>query len=380
MNNKKQTPFEGTQEALKNGLLALEDGTLLWGESVGAEGSFVGELVFNTAMTGYQEILTDPSYAGQIISFTYPHIGNVGVNDEDSESDHIWAKGVIMRQLAKWPSSWRSKGDLQSLLKAQKVIALSGVDTRKLTHILRTKGSLNACIMGGTVDPIFAIAQAKNFSGTEGKNIAQEVSCPFPYQWHHPGPAPHVVVLDFGIKRAILQKLVSFGSALTVVPHNTTAEAILKLKPDGIFLSNGPGDPSACKEAVQTIKALLAYNIPMFGICLGHQLLAIASGAKTVKMENGHHGANHPILEIATGKVLISSQNHGFAVDESSLPPCLVVTHRSLFDQSVAGIARKDKPAFGFQGHPEASPGPHELQSLFDQFTNLMEDEHAQAN
>ena len=364
----------------KDGLLALEDGTLLWGESVGAEGVFVGELVFNTAMTGYQEVLTDPSYAGQIISFTYPHIGNVGVNEDDRESDQIWAGGVVMRKLAQWPSNWRATGDLQSLLKNQNVVALSEIDTRKLTHILRTKGSLNACIMGGKVDVDFALRQAKGFSGLEGKNMTQEVASDFLSEWGVQDASLHVVVLDFGIKNAILQKLVASGCRLTVVPPNATADAILKLKPDGIFLSNGPGDPAACYGAIQTIRILLESLIPIFGICLGHQLLALASGAKTVKMEQGHHGANHPILEIATGKVWISSQNHGFAVDEKTVPPCLMVTHRSLFDKSVAGIARKDKPAFSFQGHPEASPGPHELQVLFDQFVRLMENEHAKAN
>lgn len=363
-----------------NGLLALEDGTLLWGESVGAEGFFVGELVFNTAMTGYQEILTDPSYAGQIISFTYPHIGIVGVNDEDGESDQIWAKGVVMRELAKWPSSWRATGDLQSLLKSQDIIALSQIDTRKLTHILRSKGSQNACIMAGEIDVDFALAQARGFAGLEGKNITQEVCCAFPYEWKSANSFPHVVVLDFGIKSAILQKLIASGCSLTIVPAHTTAQAILKLNPDGVFLSNGPGDPAACTEAIQTIHLLLQQAIPIFGICLGHQLLALASGAKTVKIDHGHHGANHPILEIATGKVFISSQNHCFAVDEKTLPSCLTVTHRSLFDKSIAGISRKDKPAFGFQGHPEASPGPHELHSLFDQFITLMENSHAQAN
>jgi carbamoyl-phosphate synthase small subunit len=364
----------------KKGLLALEDGTLLWGDSVGAEGLCVGELVFNTAMTGYQEILTDPSYAGQIISFTYPHIGNVGVNDEDMESDQIWAKGVVMRELAKWTSSWRATGDLQSLLKNQNVSALSGIDTRKLTHILRSKGSQNAAIMTGEIDVDFAVAQARLFAGLEGKNMTQAVSCAIPYTRKSSDSSPHVVVLDFGIKNAILEKLAASGCHLTVLPADTTAPTILALKPEGVFLSNGPGDPAACNEAIQTIRTLLEAAIPIFGICLGHQLLALASGAKTVKMEHGHHGSNHPILEIASGKVLISSQNHGFAVDEKTLPPCLRVTHRSLFDKSVAGIARRDKPAFSFQGHPEASPGPHELEILFDQFIHLMDQKHAKAN
>jgi carbamoyl-phosphate synthase small subunit len=362
----------------KNGLLALEDGTILWGESVGAEGEFIGELVFNTAMTGYQEILTDPSYAGQIIGFTYPHIGNVGVNAEDMESEQIWAKGVVMRELAKFPSNWRATGDLQSMLKEQNVIALSDIDTRKLTHILRSKGNQNACIMAGVVDPEVALAKAKGFSGIEGKNIAQEVTCKYTYQMNT--GTHRVVVIDFGIKDAILQKLVDAGCSLTVVPATTSAKEILKHNPDGVFLSNGPGDPAACTEAIKTIRTLLEQNTPIFGICLGHQLLALASGGKTMKMDNGHHGSNHPILDIATGKVFISSQNHGFAVDKKSLPSCLKVTHTSLFDQSIAGICRTDKPAFSFQGHPEASPGPHELHPLFNQFIQLMEQSYAKAN
>jgi carbamoyl-phosphate synthase small subunit len=361
----------------KNGLIALEDGTILWGESVGAEGYFVGELVFNTAMTGYQEILTDPSYAGQIISFTYPHIGNVGINAEDMESKQIWAKGLIMRQLSKVPSSWRAEGDLQSFLKKQNVVALSEIDTRKLTHILRSKGSLNACIMGGQFDPEFALTQAKAFSGLTGKNLAEEVSCKSPFKRKSTNSLFHVVVLDFGVKASILQKLLDSGLDLTIVPGDTAVEAVLELKPDGVFLSNGPGDPADCKKAILAIKTLLDVEIPLFGICLGHQLLGLASGAQTIKMENGHHGSNHPILEISSKKVFISSQNHGFAIEEPTLPSCLEITHKSLFDGSIAGICRKDKPAFSFQGHPEASPGPHELHLLFDQFITLMEHFHA---
>jgi len=359
----------------KNGLLALADGTLFWGESVGAEGCFSGEVVFNTAMTGYQEILTDPSYAGQIISFTYPHIGNIGVNEEDAESGQMWTGGVVMRELSKTSSNWRAKGDLPEALKKQGIIAISGIDTRKLTHILRSRGSQHACVMGGKADPVFALQQARSFTGLEGKDLAKEVSCAHSYAWTAKNPdlqQPHVVVLDFGVKSAILQKLHKSGCHLTIVPAQMSAEEVLKLQPDGVFLSNGPGDPAACLYAIATIRTLLEKNMPLFGICLGHQLLALASGAKTVKMENGHHGSNHPIQELSSGKVFISSQNHGFAVQDCGLPECLEVTHRSLFDGTIAGITRNDKPAFSFQGHPEASPGPHELHLLFHQFTTLM--------
>jgi carbamoyl-phosphate synthase small subunit len=363
----------------KNGLLMLEDGTPFWGESVGSEGFFVAEVIFNTSMTGYQEILSDPSYAGQMISFTYPHIGNVGVNDNDQESVRIWPGGVVMKELCKTPSSWRATQDLQSALKSQNIIAISGVDTRKLTHILREKGSLNACIMGGTVDPDFALMQARAFSGLKGKDLVKEVTCIAPYECKAKNPF-HVVVLDFGVKNSILQNLIGSGCHLTVVPAQTHAQEILKLTPHGVFLSNGPGDPSACAYAIETTQALLQAGVPLFGICLGHQLLALASGAKTVKMENGHHGSNHPIQELASGKVFISSQNHGFVVEEKSLPSCLDITHRSLFDGTIAGLIRNDKPAFSFQGHPEASPGPHELQILFKQFATLMELSYAKAN
>lgn len=363
----------------KNGLLMLEDATCFWGESVGAEGFFVGEVIFNTSMTGYQEILTDPSYTQQIISFTYPHIGNVGMNEEDQESLRIWAGGVVMKELSKTPSNWRATGDLQSSLKNQSIIAISGVDTRKLTHLLREKGSLNACIMAGTVDPDFALTQARAFSGLNGKDLAKEVSCAASYT-SKANNSFHVVVMDFGVKKSILEQLIASGCHLTIVPAQTSATEIFKLKPHGVFLSNGPGDPSACTYAIEAIQTILEVEIPMFGICLGHQLLALASGGKTIKMDNGHHGANHPIQELCSGKVFISSQNHGFVVDEKNLPPCLEITHRSLFDGTIAGIVRNDKPAFSFQGHPEANPGPHELQLLFKQFATLMGDCYAKTN
>lgn len=363
----------------KSGLLMLEDGTPFWGESVGAEGFFVGEVIFNTSMTGYQEILTDPSYAQQIISFTYPHIGNVGINGDDRESLRIWSGGVVMRSLSKTTSSWRATGDLQSAFVAQNIIAISGVDTRKLTHILREKGCLNACIMGGAPDPVFALNEARAFSGLNGKDLAKEVTCTTPYQWAG-GNAFRVVVLDFGVKSSILQQLSASGCHLTVVPAKTSAEEVLKLGPHGVFLSNGPGDPSACTYAIDAIRSFLAAGIPIFGICLGHQLLALASGGKTIKMDNGHHGANHPIHDLNSGKVFISSQNHGFVVEEKNLPSCLEITHRSLFDGTIAGLMRNDKPAFSFQGHPEASPGPHELQQLFKQFITIMEHAYAKTN
>lgn len=363
----------------KNGLLMLEDGTFFLGESVGAEGFFVGEVIFNTSMTGYQEILTDPSYAQQIISFTYPHIGNTGMNHEDQESLRIWSGGVVMKELSKTPSNWRATGDLQSALQSQNIIAISGVDTRKLTHILREKGSLNACMMGGSVDPAFALTQARAFTGLSGKDLAKEVSCITAHEWKAESPF-HVVVLDFGVKNSILQQLIASGCHLTIVPARTTAKEVLKLKPHGIFLSNGPGDPSACAYAIEAIQTLLETEIPIFGICLGHQLLALASGGRTVKMDNGHHGANHPVQELNSGKVFISSQNHGFVVEEKNLPSCLDITHRSLFDGTIAGLVRNDKPAFSFQGHPEASPGPHELQLLFKRFATLMEHSHAETN
>ena len=284
-----------------------------------------------------------------------------------------------MKELSKTPSNWRATGDLQSALQSQNIIAISGVDTRKLTHILRDKGSLNACMMGGSVDPVFALTQARAFSGLSGKDLAKEVSCINTHEWKAEKPF-HVVVLDFGVKNSILQQLVASGCHLTIVPAQTSAKEVLKLRPHGIFLSNGPGDPSACTYAIEAIQTLLETEIPIFGICLGHQLLALASGGRTVKMDNGHHGANHPVQELNSGKVFISSQNHGFVVEEKNLPSCLDITHRSLFDGTIAGLARNDKPAFSFQGHPEASPGPHELQLLFKRFATLMEHSYAKTN
>lgn len=357
-----------------NGLLMLEDGTFFWGESVGVEGFFVGEVIFNTSMTGYQEVLTDPSYTGQIISFTYPHIGNVGVNDDDKESLRIWSGGVVMKELSKFPSNWRASGDLQGMLKSQKIIAISGIDTRKLTHILRRKGSLNACVMGGDVDTEFALSQALAFPGLKNKNLTAETTSTSPYEWKSKSTDPfHVVVLDFGVKKSILQNLIDSGCHLTVVPAHASADEVLALEPDGVVLSNGPGDPSACIHAIETIHVLLDKEVPLLGICLGHQLLGLAGGAKVFKMEHGHHGANHPIQELASGQVFISSQNHGFAVEEKSLPDTFEITHRSLFDGTIAGLKRRDKPVMSFQGHPEANPGPHELQLLFQQFTALMD-------
>jgi carbamoyl-phosphate synthase small subunit len=362
----------------KDGLLMLEDGTVFWGQSVGVEGFFVGEVVFNTSMTGYQEILSDPSYSQQIINFTSPHIGNVGVNDEDMESHRIWPGGVVMREFHKTPSNWRASGNLQDLLKSQNTLAISGVDSRKLTQILRKQGSLNGCIMGGKIDPDFALQQAQAFPGLNGQDLAKEVTCTAPYEMDKHNPF-HVIVLDFGVKQSILKQLIFSGCRLTILPATASEEEILKLKPHGVVLSNGPGDPSACTDAIKTIQALLGKKIPLFGICLGHQLLALASGAKTIKMIHGHHGANHPIQELSSGKVFISSQNHGFVVNENSLPSCLKITHRSLVDGTIAGLVRIDAPALSFQGHPEASPGPHELQGLFKQFTILMQQPYAKA-
>lgn len=376
----------------KPAILALEDGTLFRGVSIGADGQSVGEVVFNTAMTGYQEILTDPSYARQMVTLTYPHIGNTGVTEEDEESRQIWAAGLIIRNLPLLASSWRRQKNLDEYLRENGVVGIADIDTRKLTRILREKGALGGCIMAGDVDEEVALAAARGFAGLKGMDLAKEVTVSEPYFWAEgswswgKGHARHeagkfkVVAYDYGVKRNILRMLVDRGCELTVVPAQTPASEVLAMNPDGIFLSNGPGDPEPCDYAIQAIKEILQTEIPVFGICLGHQLLALASGAKTVKMKFGHHGANHPVQNLDDKTVLITSQNHGFAADEETLPANLRATHRSLFDGSLQGIHRTDKPAFSFQGHPEASPGPHDAAPLFDHFVELMQERAKQAN
>ena len=365
-------------------LLALADGTLLHGVAIGADGHSVGEVVFNTALTGYQEILTDPSYCRQIVTLTYPHIGNVGCNPDDAESPQLYAAGLVIRDLPRAYSSWRGREPLDAYLRARNVVAIAGVDTRALTGRLRRGGAQAGCIVAGPdIDADFAVAQARAFGGLAGADLARVVSVESSYEWTGGGwtlegfcapPTPRfrVVAYDFGIKRNILRCLVQAGCAVTVVPATTPAADVLALNPDGVFLSNGPGDPEPCAYAIAAIREFLDRGLPLFGICLGHQLLALAAGARTVKMKFGHHGANHPVQETATGRVLITSQNHGFAVDEASLPACLATTHRSLFDGSLQGIVHTAKPAFGFQGHPEASPGPHDAAYLFSRFADLM--------
>lgn len=371
-------------------LLALEDGSIFRGQSIGAQGNTVGEVVFNTAMTGYQEILTDPSYRRQIITLTYPQIGNTGVTEEDSESDRIWAAGLVIRQTPRRVSSWRQRGSLEDYLVEQNTIAIADVDTRRLTRVIREKGALAGCILAGPEAATEAglnqaLAQARDFVGLQGMDLAKEVSGETRSWTQTPwdlatgyGTATQtkfrVVAYDFGVKRNILRILAGKGCELTVVPAQTTAEEVLAMKPDGVFLSNGPGDPEPCDYAISAIQSLLKSGLPIFGICLGHQLLALASGANTMKMSHGHHGANHPVQDLASGVVMITSQNHGFAVDEASLPENLACTHKSLFDGTVQGVRRTDVPAFGFQGHPEASPGPQDCEYLFDQFIDLMTD------
>jgi carbamoyl-phosphate synthase small subunit len=371
----------------REAVLALADGTIFRGTAIGVDGFSVGEVVFNTALTGYQEILTDPSYAQQIVTLTFPHIGNVGVNDEDAESDRIWASGLVIRDLPLLVSNFRSQQSLDGYLQAKNILGIADIDTRRLTRILRETGAQSGCIMAGDVDDETALAHARNFAGLKGMDLAKEVTTDSTYQWRehswqlgvgHKEQDPSstkykVVAYDFGVKRNILRMLVDRDCELIVVPAKTPASEVLAMQPDGVFLSNGPGDPEPCDYAITAIKTILETDIPVFGICLGHQLLALASGAKTVKMKFGHHGANHPVEDIENNIVMITSQNHGFAVDENNLPANLVATHRSLFDGSLQGIKRTDKPAFSFQGHPEASPGPHDAESLFNQFIELME-------
>ena len=366
-------------------VLVLADGTVFRGVSVGASAHTVGEVVFNTAMTGYQEILTDPSYCRQIVTLTYPHIGNTGVNPEDAESGNVYAAGLVIHDLSLRASNFRSSQRLSDYLEAHGIPGLAGIDTRRLTRILREKGAQNGCLMGGRVDEPFALEQARAFPGLAGMDLARVVSCSQPYDWNESewslgkgyGKAPaaqlRVVAYDYGVKRNILRKLAARGCSVTVVPAQTSAEDVLARKPDGVFLSNGPGDPEPCDYAIRTIRKFLDVNMPVFGICLGHQLLGLASGARTTKMKFGHHGANHPVKDLDTGRVVITSQNHGFAVDASTLPANARVTHVSLFDGSLQGFARTDKPAFCFQGHPEASPGPHDVAYLFDRFVASME-------
>jgi len=369
----------------KSAILMLEDGTVFNGVSIGTDGCSVGEVVFNTAMTGYQEILSDPSYARQIVTLTYPHIGNVGTNEEDNESSKVFASGLVIRDLPLLAHNWRSQKTLQQHLLEHNVVAIADIDTRQLTRLLRDKGVQRGCIMAGNeIDAALAKSAIDNFPGLKGMDLAKVVSVSEPYEWtentwdllsgHRQAENlnKHVVAYDFGIKRNILRLLANRGCRITVVPATTPAETVLAMNPDGVFLSNGPGDPEPCTYAIEAIKTILGRNIPIFGICLGHQLLALASGAKTEKMKFGHHGANHPVQEKATGRVMISSQNHGFAVNEASLPPNLKATYHSLFDGSLQGVARTDCPAFSFQGHPEASPGPHDVEPLFDAFIELM--------
>ncbi len=371
-------------------ILALADGSIFRGEGIGAEGISAGEVVFNTAMTGYQEILTDPSYCRQIVTLTYPHIGNTGVNGDDAESGRVDVAGLVIRDLSMTVSNWRSGQSLADYLRVRRIVAIAGIDTRKLTRILREKGALGGCLMSaataGQVDETEALRRARDFPGLAGMDLAKVVSTTQAYEWLEgswalgrgfgvlSSPRFHVVAYDFGVKRNILRMLVDRGCRVTVLPAQTPARELLKLKPDGVFLSNGPGDPQPCDYAIEAIREIIAIGLPVFGICLGHQLMGLASGAKTMKMKFGHHGANHPVKDLDTGRVLITSQNHGFAVDPASLPENMRTTHVSLFDGSLQGLSRTDKPAFCFQGHPEASPGPQDVSYLFDRFCKLMEE------
>jgi carbamoyl-phosphate synthase small subunit len=375
---------------LEPAALVLADGTAFRGRSIGARGAAVGEVVFNTAITGYQEILTDPSYCRQIVTLTYPHIGNTGVNDEDNESRRTYAEGLVIRDLPRLHSSWRAKTDLSSYLQKNNVVGIADIDTRKLTRILREKGAQNGCLMSGEVDIAAALKKAREFPGLAGMDLAKVVSTEKPYEWTEgswqqgkgyrriENPRFHVVAYDYGVKHNILRMIADRGARVTVVPAQTPAREVLRMKPNGVFLANGPGDPEPCDYAIEAIGEILdATRLPVFGICLGHQLMGLASGAKTMKMKFGHHGANHPVKDVDTGRVVITSQNHGFAVDPESLPQTLRPTHVSLFDGSLQGLVRTDRPAFCFQGHPEASPGPRDVDYLFDRFVKSMERQSA---
>ena len=374
----------------ESAVLVLADGSAFRGRSIGARGTAVGEVVFNTAITGYQEILTDPSYCRQIVTLTYPHIGNTGVNDEDGESRRTYAEGLVIRDLPRLHSSWRAQTDLSSYLKKNNVVGIADIDTRKLTRILREKGAQNGCLMSGDVDAAAALKEAREFPGLAGMDLARVVTTDGPYEWTEgswergngyrrvENPRFHVVAYDYGVKHNILRMIADRGARVTVVPAQTPAREVLRMKPDGVFLANGPGDPEPCDYAIEAIGEILdATRVPVFGICLGHQLMGLASGAKTMKMKFGHHGANHPVKDLESGRVVITSQNHGFAVDPESLPATLKATHVSLFDGSLQGLSRTDRPAFCFQGHPEASPGPHDIGYLFDRFARLMDDAEA---
>jgi len=367
-------------------VLALADGTIFRGQSIGAKGNTTGEVVFNTALTGYQEILTDPSYARQIVTLTCPHIGNTGATPEDLESTQVYAAGLIIRDLSLLASSWRANESLPEFLERGRIVAIAGIDTRKLTRLLREKGAQAGCIMtGDKADEVAAVIAARKFPGLKGMDLAKVVTTKRGFQWNEGNLWPerarapirspqrlHVVAYDFGIKRNILRVLADSGCRMTVVPAQTSAQDALALAPDGIFLSNGPGDPEPCTYAIEATKKFLCTDLPVFGICLGHQILGLAAGARTVKMKFGHHGANHPVQDLESGRVFITCQNHGFAVDETTLPEGVKATHRSLFDGSLQGIAFSERPVFGFQGHPEASPGPHDLRPLFERFNHLM--------
>ena len=370
-----KTVIEGRN--LKDAILTLEDGTTFSGKSIGVDSHSVGEVVFNTAMTGYQEIITDPSYHKQIVTLTYPHIGNTGTNDEDNESSNSFCSGLVIRESSPISSNWRKKDSLEELLKKNNVVGISGIDTRKLTNHLRTFGSMNACLSANGMSNDEALTKAESFSGLAGMDLAKEVTTQTPYQFKPKTQSVnnqyHVVAMDFGVKTNILNLLSDRGCKITVVPAQSSFDEVMSYDPDGVFLSNGPGDPEPCDYAISCIKEMLSLNIPIFGICLGHQLLALASGAKTEKMKFGHHGANHPVIDTKLGVVYITSQNHGFTVNEKTVPNQVTITHKSLFDQSIQGIELKDKNAFSFQGHPEASPGPHDIQLLFDQFIRNIE-------